>query len=102
MKMSERDRQRFARARERGRYELQSGTAAVAARYDEARDAIALAFRNGDAIAIPRSIVRELANVPVSALTTVSMSPAGDAISWRAFDIDIAVRGLAQRAGHRF
>jgi hypothetical protein len=60
------DRERFARARERGERAARSDHAVVAVHYDEQRDAIELCCG-------------------------AVVSPEGDAISWRALDVDIDV-----------
>jgi hypothetical protein len=95
------DRQRFARAHENGRNHLNGGTALVAARYNEQRDALELVFRDTTTVTIPRSLLPEFASVPLAALTTACVSPAGDAISWRSLDIDLDVRGLLERAARK-
>ena len=97
--LTDADRQGFARARERGREQLLSETAVVAARYDSQRDAFEVVFRGGKTLAIPRTLVPELVGVPVPLLERVSVSPAGDAICWRSLDVDIDLRGLVERAG---
>ena len=93
------DRQRFARARLRGREDLRQDHAVIAARYDWRQDAFDIVFRSGKAASIPRALVPELTAVPVSMLMSISVSPAGDAICWRALDIDVDVRGLVERTG---
>lgn len=88
------DRQRFARARERGRKAAYAAAAVVKARYDKTDDAIELVFRGGTTLTVPRMRVQVLADVPESDLGTVTVSPAGDALSWRSADVDVDVRGL--------
>jgi hypothetical protein len=50
--------------------------------------------RSGVTITIPRARIPALADVSASQLDTVTVSRAGDALSWRSADVDIAVRGL--------
>ncbi len=88
------DRERFSRARERGRLQTEDPSAVVAARYDERGDAVALAFAGGGTMTIPRELIPGLEDASSSALSSVTVSPAGDAISWRTLDIDIYVPGL--------
>lgn len=95
------DRQRFARARGVGREFSRSATAVVDARYDAWLDAIVLTFRNGEIIAIARERVPGLEQVPTAVVASVTVSPTGDAISWRSVDIDVAVSGLVECAVSR-
>ena len=92
------DRERFARARARGQARAQDPSAVVEARYDATRDMIALRFRSGGSMTIPRQIVPDLEDVPASALEAISISPAGDALFWPAVDVDAYVPGLVERA----
>lgn len=92
------DRERFSRARARGQARAQDPSAIVEAQYDATRDAIDLRFRSGGSMTIPRQIVPGLANVPASALGSISISPAGDALSWPSLDADVYVPGLVERA----
>ena len=92
------DRERFARARARGDARTQDPSAVVAARYDSVRDTIDLQFRNGCSMSIPRRAVPDLETVPAGTLGVIEVSPAGDALSWRAHDVDIYVPGLVERA----
>jgi hypothetical protein len=70
----------------------------VEAQYDATRDTIDLRFRSGGSMTIPRKIVPGLDDVPASALGSISVSPAGDALSWPALDVDVYVPGLVERA----
>lgn len=92
------DRERFARARARGQARAQDPSAVVEAQYDAGRDTIDLRFRSGGLITIPRRIVPGLDDVPASALESISVSPAGDALSWPSLDVDVYVPGLVERA----
>jgi len=92
------DRERFARARERGQARAQDASAVVSAQYDPARDAIDLTFRGGGSMMIPRKIVPGLEHSSASSLAQISISPAGDALSWRSLDVDVFVAGLVERA----
>jgi hypothetical protein len=96
-KVTATDRQRFARARGRGREDASATNAVVNARYGEAADAIELVFRGGATVTIPCIRIPALADVPKRDLGMVSPSRAGDALSWRSLDIDIDVRGLIRR-----
>jgi hypothetical protein len=93
IEVSAKDRERFARARARGLARLQAPSAIVDARYDTERDAIVLEFRGGGSM-----ILAELDHAPHSSLEAIGVSPAGDALSWRALDVDVYVPGLVERA----
>ena len=93
-----RDRERFARARARGQQRAQDPSALVEAQYDATRDAIDLRFRGGGSMSIPRQIVPRVDDVPASALESISVSLAGDALSWPSLDVDVYVPGLVERA----
>jgi hypothetical protein len=92
------DRERFARARARGQARAQDPSAVVEAQYDSTRDAIDLRFRSGGSMTIPREIVPGLDDVPTSELGSISVSPAGDALSWPSLDVDVYVPGIVERA----
>lgn len=96
-KVTAKDRERVDRARARGEAR-QDPSAIVEARYDAARDAIDLGFRSGGVMTIPRQVVPGLEGVPASALDAISISPAGDALSWSSLDVDVYVPGLVERA----
>jgi hypothetical protein len=88
------DRQRFARARERGATDASAPNAVTAASYSAVDDTISLAFRSGAQVVIPRISIPQLAHVAEADLATISVSPAGNAVSWRSADVDISVPGL--------
>jgi hypothetical protein len=92
------DRERFARARARGKARAQDPSDVVGAGYESAPDAIRLTFRSGGSMMIPRRIIPGLERQPLSALRCIGVSPAGDAVSWRALDIDAFIPGLLERA----
>ena len=93
------DRERFARARARGLARSRAASAILDAHYDVGRDAIDLQFRGGGSMMIPRQIIPGLKQAPASALgEPISISPAGDALSWPSLDLDIYVPGLVERA----
>jgi hypothetical protein len=96
-KLTALDRQRFARARARGRRYATRATAVVRARYEVTRELLELTPRNGKIRFVPRQLVHELDGVPAAILRSVAVSPAGDVISWRAVDVDLSVRGLLDR-----
>lgn len=95
--LNAKDRERFARARVRGEARAADSSAGVDASYDSGRDAFTLTFRSGGSMAIPRRMVPGLERAPTSALQSVSISPAGDALSWRSVDVDVYVPGLIER-----
>ena len=90
------DRERFARARARGLAHSQDPTAVVDAHYEPRESALTLTFRSGSGMVIPIHLVSELADQPDAALAKIEVSPAGDALSWRALDVDIYVPGLVE------
>jgi hypothetical protein len=93
-----RDRERFARARARGQAHSQDPSGVVDALYDPERDTVNLTFRSGGSMAIPRRLIPGLDRAPASALGSISISPAGDALSWRSLDVDVYVPGIVERA----
>ena len=93
-----RDRDRFARARARGQARTQDPSGVVDAVYDADRDTVNLTFRSGGSMTIPRRIIPGLDRVPRAARGAISVSPAGDALSWRSVDVDVFVPGLVERA----
>jgi hypothetical protein len=70
----------------------------VDAHYDSAQDAVSLTFRGGGSMTIPRKIVPGLEDASAPALGSISVSPAGDALSWPALDVDVYVPGLVELA----
>jgi hypothetical protein len=93
-----RDRERFARARARGQARSQDPSGVVDAQYDAVRDTVNLTFWSGGSMTIPRRIIPGLDRAPASSLGSISVSPAGDALSWRSLDVDVYVPGLIERA----
>jgi hypothetical protein len=92
------DRERYARARARGLARAQDPSALVNAHYDPDRDLIDLTFSGGGSMTIPRKIVPGLERASVSKLASLLVSPAGDALSWPALDVDVYIPGLVERA----
>ena len=92
------DRERYARAREAGQVHAQNPSAVVEVRYNADREAVELDFAGGGRMTIPRRLIPGLEGASDTALKSVSLSPAGDAISWGALDIDVYVPGLIERA----
>lgn len=92
------DRERFERARARGKARAAEPTAVVDASYEAERDVFNLTFRSGATMAIPRQMVPGLDRAPTPVLQSVSISPAGDALFWRVVDVDVYVPGLIERA----
>lgn len=96
------DRERFDVARALGQKRVEDASAVVDADYDRASDAVRLVFRGGGSMTIPRRLIPGLKGQPASALESVSVSPAGDALLWPSIDADVYVPGLVERAfGHR-
>jgi hypothetical protein len=96
------DRERFDAARAQGKARAEDPSAVVDARYDRASDAVRLLFRGGGSMTIPRRFIPNLEGRPASAMESVSVSPAGDALVWTSIDADVYVPGLVERAfGHR-
>ena len=96
--LTEHDRERFKEARKQGRRHVLRPNAVVRARYDAASDALELTLRNGDVRVIPRNRITELNAVLAGGLGSVTTSPAGDAISWREFDVDVHAQAVLRRA----
>jgi hypothetical protein len=89
---------RFSRARVRGLARSQDMSAVVGAGYDHNCDTIDLQFRGGGSMSIPRRLIRGLNRASNSTLAAISVSPAGDALSWPSLNIDLYVPGLVERA----
>jgi hypothetical protein len=96
--ISTKHRERYARARRRGKARVEDPSSVIDARYDSAADAIELAFKGGGSMTIPRTVVPGLERASASKLGSVVVSPAGDALSWPSLDIDVYVPGLVERA----
>ena len=92
------DRNRYERARARGKARLEDPSALVDAQYDAGADSVELRFRGGGSMSIPRAIFPGLERAPASKLEPVVVSPAGDALSWPSLDVDVYVPGLVERA----
>ena len=92
------DRERFARAREVGQRQSHDPSAVRGARYVPRRDAVELEFVGGGTMLIPRALIPELDGVSPAIIGSVTVSPAGDSLSWRALDVDLDVPGLVERA----
>ena len=92
------DRARYARAREVGQREAADYSAIVDAWYDTQFRQVGLEFRTGARVLLPQRLVAGLERASVRDLVTVTVAPAGDAISWRSLDVDVAVSGLVERA----
>ena len=91
------ERERYARARAQGEARRHDASAVVEAHYDPDGDLIDLKFGGGGSMAIPRTAVPGLRRASVSTLASVVVSPAGDALSWPALDVDVYVPGLVER-----
>ena len=96
--VTSKDRERYARARARGEARLHDASAVVEAHYDPDGDLIDLKFGGGGSMAIPRTAVPGLQRASASKLASVTVSPAGDALSWPSLDVDVYVPGLVERA----
>lgn len=92
------DRARYARAREVGQREAADYLAVVDAWYDTQFHQVGLEFRTGARVLIPQRLVAGLERASIGDLVTVTVSAAGDALSWRSLDVDVAVPGLVERA----
>lgn len=57
-----------------------------------------LHFEVGGAMTIPRQFVPGLEGIQPASLGVIQVSPAGDALSWPAHDVDVYVPGLVERA----
>ena len=68
------------------------------AHYDPDHDLVDLKFRGGGSMAIPRKAVPGLQRAAVSALESIVVSPAGDALSWPSLDVDVYIPGLVEHA----
>ena len=96
--VTSKDRERYARARARGEARAQHPLAVVEARYESDGDLLDLKFAGGGSMAIPRKAVPGLQRASASQIGSIVVSPAGDALSWPALDVDVYVPGLVERA----
>ena len=92
------DRARLRAARKRGKTREQDLSALVDARYDRASEAVILTFGSGARMTIPRRVIPGLERESASALETVVLSPAWDALRWPLLDADVHVTGLIEGA----
>lgn len=69
----------------------------VEANYDATQDCLELTQQSGQVRVVARRLLPELDGAPAAILGSVTVSPAGDAISWRELDVDVSVRGLLER-----
>src|SRR5579862_8996585 len=93
-----RDRRRYQAAQARGEARAQDASAPVDVRYDRASDSVLLTFRGGGSMTIPRRLIPGLEHRAASALETMTLSAAGDALRWPALDVDVYVPGLVELA----
>ena len=96
--VTSKERERYARARALGQARSQDPSAVVGARYDPERDLIELEFAGGSSMTIPRNVVPELERASASKMESITISPAGDALSWPSLDVDVYVPGLVEHA----
>lgn len=95
--VTSKDRERYARARARGEARAHDPSAVLEARYEPDGDLIDLKFAGGGSMGIPRKAVPGLERSTPATIELVVVSPAGDALSWPALDVDIYVPGLVER-----
>jgi hypothetical protein len=96
MTLTPADRDRYASARALGEREARNASAVTAARYLSRRDSIELVFGCGGTMTIPRMAIPEFADAPADAMKGLTVSVAGDVITCRALDVDVAVPGLVE------
>jgi hypothetical protein len=96
--VSSKDRQRYMRARARGKARAHGSSVLLNARYHPGRDFIELTFGGGASMSIPRKILHELEQTPASKMEPIVISPAGDALSWPSLDVHVHIPGLVERA----
>ena len=96
--ISARDRERYAQARAQGQARGGEPSAVVGARYDSGADAIDLRFGAGGSMSIPRKLIAGLERASRTAIASIVVSPAGDALSWPSLDVYVYVPGLIERA----
>jgi hypothetical protein len=101
-KLTAADRERFQAARARGKARAEDPSSLMDARYDRRSDAVVLTFKGGGSMMIPRQVIPGLEHQPASALASITLSPAGDALLRPSIDADVYVPGLVERAfAHR-
>ena len=93
--VTSKDRERYARARAQGEGRAQHPSAVVEASYEPDGDLLDLKFAGGGSMAIPRKAVPGLEGATPVTIEAVVVSPAGDALSWPALDVEIYVPGLS-------
>ena len=82
----------IAAARERGRREHQFDGRRLT--YRPALDILEIELFNGLRVSIPRCMIDEIADLPVSVAKEMRLGVQGEAIEIRSLDIDISVPGL--------
>lgn len=88
----------ITRARAAGRAALNDPLRAVHAFYDEDRNAVGFELKSGVSIEMPVRSLEEIRGVPKQALRSVTLTPAGDALTWNDLDVHISVSGLLHQA----
>jgi hypothetical protein len=96
--ISAQDRERYAQARAEGQARRADPSSVISARYDADTDTIDLKFGAGGSMSIPRKLVPGLERASRATLSSVILSPAGDALSWPSLDVDVYVPGMIERA----
>jgi hypothetical protein len=96
--LTARDRERFKAARALGQKRVEDASGVTDASYDRASDVVRLVFRGGGSMTIPRRLIPGLEGQSASALESVSVTPAGDALLWPSIDADVYIPGLVERA----
>jgi hypothetical protein len=86
------------RAIESGRKRDRTATKISQARYDRRRDLIIVTLTTGASIAIPRTAIRQVADIPREDLGAVRVEPPGYAIWFDRPDVGIHLDGLLQAA----
>lgn len=71
-------------------------SAVTAVRYLPRRDAFELQFVSGGMVIVPRRAISELADAPIERLRQLTISAAGDVITWRALDLEVDVAALVE------
>jgi hypothetical protein len=71
-------------------------SAVIAVRYLPRRDAFELQFVSGGTVTVPTRAIPGLADAPIERVKQPTISAAGDAIVWRALDLDVDVAALVE------
>ena len=85
-------------ARAREALSRRAGQRAVSVQYDAASGRVMLVMTSGVLFGFPVRLIPALGNASDAELESVTLSPGGGALHWKALDVDLSVPGLMMSA----